>query len=145
VGPERSEVILASNWRVDVGRAAGKELADRPAGERPTAVFCANDLLAIGVLQELTHHKIGVPDDVAIVGYDDLVWAGAAAVPLTSVRQPREQLGRAASRLVMAEIDEGARHQHEHVTFQPELVVRESSDITVPSTPARNSRPTALT
>ena len=72
VGPDRSEVILASNWRVDVGRAAGKELAERPPGERPTAVFCANDLLAIGVLQELTHHKIAVPEDVAIVGYDDL-------------------------------------------------------------------------
>jgi LacI family transcriptional regulator len=85
------------------------------------------------VLQELTHHKIAVPEDIAIVGYDDLVWAGAAAVPLSSVRQPREQLGRAATRLVMAEIDEGARHQHEHVTFQPELIVRDSSDFTVTS------------
>jgi LacI family transcriptional regulator len=131
VGPDRSEVILASNWRLDVGRAAGKELAERPADERPTAVFCANDLLAIGVLQELTQHKIAVPEDVAIVGYDDLVWAGAAAVPLTSVRQPREQLGRAASRLVIAEIDEGGRHQHEHVTYQPELIVRASSDFLV--------------
>lgn len=128
VGPDRVEVILASNWRLDVGRAAGKDLAERPADERPTAVFCVNDLLAIGLLQELTHHKIAVPEDVAIVGYDDLVWAGAAAVPLTSVRQPREQLGRAASRLVMAEIDEGGQHQHEHVTFQPELIVRASSD-----------------
>ena len=145
VGPDRSEVILASNWRVDVGRAAGKELAERPPGERPTAVFCANDLLAIGVLQELTHHQIAVPDDVAIVGYDDLVWAGAAAVPLSSVRQPREQLGRAASRLVMAEIAEGGRHQHEHVTFQPELIVRDSSDVIVPSTSSGNRRPAALT
>jgi len=134
VGHDRAEVILASNWRVDVGRAAGKELAERPADRRPTAVFCANDLLAIGVLQELTHHKIAVPEDIAIVGYDDLVWAGAAAVPLSSVRQPREQLGRAASRLVMAEIDEGGRHQHEHVTFQPELIVRDSSDVTVAPT-----------
>jgi LacI family transcriptional regulator len=131
VGPDRSEIIFAGNWRVDVGRAAGRELAERAPGDRPTAVFCANDLLAIGVLQELTHHKIAVPDDIAIVGYDDLVWADAAAVPLTSVRQPREQLGRAASRLVMAEIDEGVRHQHEHVTFQPELAVRDSSNVTV--------------
>ncbi len=141
VGPGRSEVIIASNWRLDVGREAGKELAGRPAEERPTAVFCANDLLAIGLLQELTHHRIAVPDDVAIVGYDDLVWAGAAAVPLTSVRQPREQLGRAATRLVIAEIEQGRRHQHEHVTFQPELVVRASSDFTVRS--ARSHKPGA--
>jgi LacI family transcriptional regulator len=145
VGPERSEVIPANNWRLDIGRAAGKELAERPPDERPTAVFCANDLLAMGVLQELTQHRIRVPEDVAIVGYDDLVWAGAAAVPLTSVRQPREQLGRAATRLVMAEIDEGPRHQHEHVTFQPELIVRASSDFPVPSPRSRGSRRTALT
>jgi LacI family transcriptional regulator len=141
VGPDRSEVFLASNWQLDVGRSVGRQLAERPADERPTAVFCANDLLAIGVLQELTRHRIAVPEDIAIVGYDDLVWAGAAAVPLSSVRQPREQLGRTATRLVMAEIDEGRRHQHEHVTFQPDLVIRESSDVSARSARApRNGR-----
>jgi LacI family transcriptional regulator len=124
-------VVPTASLSVAAGRQAAAELAE--SADRPTAVFCANDLLAIGVLQELTHHKIAVPNEIAIVGYDDLVWAGAAAVPLSSVRQPRDQLGRAASRLVMAEIDEGARHQHEHVTFQPELIVRDSSDVTIAS------------
>jgi len=145
VGPDRSEVIPASYWRLEMGRAAGKELAERPPADRPTAVFCANDLLAIGMLQELTRHRIRVPEDIAIVGYDDLVWAGAAAVPLTSVRQPREQLGRAAARLILAELDEGARHQHEHVTFQPELIVRASSDFTVAPPRSRKPRRAALT
>jgi LacI family transcriptional regulator len=144
VGPDRSEVIPASTWRLEMGRSAGRELAERPADERPTAVFCANDLLAMGVLQELTQHRIRVPEDIAIVGYDDLGWAGAAAVPLTSVRQPREQLGRAATRLVMTEIDEGSNHQHQHVTFQPELIVRASSR-TAPSPRAREPRRAALT
>ena len=66
-------------------------------------MFCANDLLALGVLQELTAHGLRVPEDVAIVGYDDIEFAGAAAVPLTSVRQPRAQLGRTAAELLLEE------------------------------------------
>ena len=80
---------------VAAGQWAGAALAGLPAGARPTAVFCANDLLALGVLQEMTTRRIRVPDRVAIVGYDDVDFAAAAAVPLSSVRQPRHQLGRA--------------------------------------------------
>jgi DNA-binding LacI/PurR family transcriptional regulator len=90
-------------------------------------VFCANDLLALGVLQEMTMRGVRVPHDVAIVGYDDIDFAAAAAVPLSSVRQPREQLGRAATRLLLEEANDPHRHQHRHVVFRPELVVRESS------------------
>ena len=65
---------------------------------------------------------------MAIVGYDDIEFAGAAAVPLSSVRQPREQLGRAAAELLLEEAESGDTHRHRHVVFQPELVVRRSSD-----------------
>jgi len=109
------------------GRQAAGELADLPASRRPSAVFCANDLLALGVLQELTRRGLRVPDDVAIVGYDDIEYAGAAAVPLSSVRQPREQLGRAAAELLFEEINDVEHHRHRHIRFEPELVVRESS------------------
>jgi DNA-binding LacI/PurR family transcriptional regulator len=71
------------------GRLAGAQLAELPIAERPTAVFCANDLLALGVLQEIVGHGLRVPQDMAIVGYDDIEFAAAAAVPLSSVRQPR--------------------------------------------------------
>jgi LacI family transcriptional regulator len=109
------------------GRRAGEEVAALPATRRPTAVFCANDLLALGVLQEVIRRGLRVPDDVAIVGYDDIEFAGAAAVPLSSVRQPREQLGRAAAELLFEEISDGETHRHRHVVFEPELVVRQSS------------------
>jgi LacI family transcriptional regulator len=108
------------------GREAGTHLADAPTRTRPTAVFCANDLLALGVLQALTSRGIRVPQDVALVGYDDIAFAASAAVPLTSVRQPREELGRAAAQLLIEEASGGA-HRHRHVVFQPELVIRESS------------------
>jgi LacI family transcriptional regulator len=108
------------------GRAAASELAGLPRTRRPTAVFCANDLLALGVLQEMTSRSVRVPDDLAIVGYDDIEFAGAAAVPLSSVRQPREQLGRAAAELLIEE-SSGQPHKHRHLVFDPELVVRRSS------------------
>jgi LacI family transcriptional regulator len=109
------------------GRTAGQQIADLPADVRPTAVFCANDLLALGVLQEMTLRGLKVPGDVAIVGYDDIEYAAAAAVPLSSVAQPRERLGRTATELLFDEINEGADHRHRQVLFAPELVVRESS------------------
>lgn len=120
-------LVTTSNLSVAAGRNAGREIADLPAGERPTAVFCANDLIALGVLQEMTTRGVRVPHDVAIVGYDDIEFAAAAAVPLSSVRQPREQLGRAATRLLLEEVNEPDTHQHRHVLFRPELVVRHSS------------------
>jgi LacI family transcriptional regulator len=112
---------------VSAGQQAGAALAEFPAGTRPTAVFCANDLLALGVLQEMTARRIRVPESIALVGYDDIDFAAAAAVPLSSVRQPRHQLGRSAAQLLLDETLGGEAHQHRQVIFQPELVIRQSS------------------
>ena len=76
--------------------------------EAPT--FCANDLLALGLLQQTI----------------DIEFAAAAAVPLTSVREPRQELGRTAAGLVMDEAS-NPRHAHQQVTFTPELVARAST------------------
>ena len=67
-----------------------------------------------------------LPDDLAIVGYDDIYFAGAAAVPLTSVRQPRHELGRRAAELVLDEAG-NPDHAHEQVVLLPELVARTST------------------
>ena len=109
------------------GRAAGAQIAELQANRRPTAAFCANDLLALGVLQEMTRRQLRVPDDLAIVGYDDIDFAAAAAVPLSSVRQPRDELGRAAAELLIEETSEDRRHSHRQLVFEPELIVRASS------------------
>jgi LacI family transcriptional regulator len=138
-GPELT-VVRTPNLTVASGRVAAGEIADLPKAARPTAVFCANDLLALGVLQEMTLRGLRVPQDVAIVGYDDIGFAAAAAVPLSSVRQPREQLGRTAAQLLLEEIEQDGRHEHRHVVFQPELVVRQSSS----RKPGRRGRPTGV-
>ncbi|MFC5006820.1 LacI family DNA-binding transcriptional regulator [Dactylosporangium cerinum] len=140
-GDQQLQVIATANLTVAAGRLAGAHLADLPAETRPTAVFCANDLVALGVLQEMTMRGVRVPQDVAIVGYDDIDFAAASAVPLSSMRQPREQLGRAATQLLLEEANEPEQHQHRQVVFRPELVVRESSTrIGAPSGQARHSR-----
>jgi LacI family transcriptional regulator len=121
------EIIEAGGLNVAAGQKAGADIAALPARTRPTAVFCANDLIALGVLQEMTRNRIRVPEDISIVGYDDIDFAAAAAVPLTSVRQPRQQLGHTAARLLLDEAADGDAHQHRQVIFEPELVIRQST------------------
>jgi LacI family transcriptional regulator len=125
---------------VAAGKVAGSAIAASDPADRPTAVFCANDLVALGLLQEMTQSGIKVPDDMAIVGYDDIDYAAAAAVPLSSVRQPRQQIGRTAAQLLLDESADQGAHKHRQVIFQPELEVRRSSQ---PKPSARRTRPSA--
>ncbi|MEU6783684.1 LacI family DNA-binding transcriptional regulator [Nonomuraea angiospora] len=124
---DRLTVIPLPDLTIATGRLAGEEIATRPPSERPTAVFCANDLVAIGVLQEMTQRGLRVPDDLAILGYDDIDFAAAAAVPLSSIRQPREQLGHTAALMLLEEANRPAGHEHRQVIFQPDLVARAST------------------
>ncbi len=124
------DVVVLETAALDIaeGRRAGARLAGLPAGRRPTAAFCANDLLALGLLQEAVRLGLRVPEDLAIVGYDDIVFAEAAAVPLTSVAQPRHLIGRTAAEMLIAEARErDGTHQHRQVVLSPELVLRASS------------------
>lgn len=111
---------------VATGREAAETIIGMPAGRRPTAAICANDLLAMGMLQEMVRHGVRVPEEFAIVGYDDIDFAAAAAVPLSSVRKPRQELGRRAAELLLDEA-RNPDHLHEQLVFEPTLVVRESS------------------
>lgn len=95
---------------------------------RPTAIFCANDLLALGVMRGLTQRGIRIPSDMALVGYDDVEFASILATPLSSVRQPKYQLGHTAAELLLQEANNPTDHQHQHIVYQPELIVRASSD-----------------
>ncbi|MFT4029338.1 MAG: LacI family DNA-binding transcriptional regulator [Protaetiibacter sp.] len=121
------EVLDAAALSVLEGRRMGEELAARPASARPDAVFAANDLLAVGLLQALVMRgDVRVPQDVAIVGFDDIDFASAAVVPLTSIRQPSRLIGQTALRILLEEADDPELPPRQLV-FQPELVVREST------------------
>jgi LacI family transcriptional regulator, galactose operon repressor len=121
------EVINTAELSVLAGRSVGEQLRARRPEERPDAVFCANDLLAIGVLQALT--LMGdqrVPRDIALIGYDDIDFARSAVIPLSSIRQPSTQIGTAAVDLLAAAADVDRVPQH--IVYQPELVIRASTD-----------------
>jgi LacI family transcriptional regulator len=119
-------VVRTESLSVPEGRSAGERIAGMPRASRPTAALCANDLIALGLLQQCVTLGLDVPEDLAIVGYDDIEFAAAAAVPLTSVRQPRRDLGRTAAELLLDEATNPA-HEHQQVLFTPELVARASS------------------
>jgi LacI family transcriptional regulator len=105
------------------------ELAARRFLERrkpPTAIFCINDLMALGAEHAILAAGLRIPDDIAVIGYDDVHFAAMALVPLTSIRQPAYELGHRAAELLLDEAS-NPDHRHEHVVFTPELVVREST------------------
>jgi LacI family transcriptional regulator len=126
IGDGTLTVLEVEHMTVASGRDAGARLLG--LADRPTAVFCVNDLVALGVLQAMFAAGVRVPQEMAIVGYDDIEFAAAAAVPLTSVRQPALRLGQTAAELLIEETgDDAADHEHRRVVYQPELVARRSS------------------
>ena len=100
-------------------------------GERPTAVFCTNDLVALGVLRGLTQHGLAVPHDISLVGYDDDEFAELLSPPLTTVRQEPFHLGHSAVELLLqtgADLGGSAeRRGQPGLVLPPKLVVREST------------------
>ena len=121
------EVIEVDALDVLAGRAAGDRLRTRAAGERPDAIFAVNDLLAVGVLQSLVMlGELRVPQDVALIGYDDIDFASATVVPLSSIRQPSEQIGATALKILLEEAGEPQLAPRQ-VVFQPSLVARTST------------------
>ena len=120
------EIVPTESLSVLAGRAAAVDIRERAASDRPDAIFAANDLLAMGVLQALMMQGgIAVPGEIALIGYDDIDFASAAVVPLSSIRQPAALIGYTAVDLMLKEAS--GESAQERVVFQPELVVREST------------------
>lgn len=120
------EIVETGALTIAEGHRAGELLAARAASDRPDAVFAVNDLVAIGVLQALATSGIRVPEDIALIGYDDIPFARAAVVPLSSIHQPAAQLGASAMHILIEEATNPGLAPR-HVVFQPELITRQST------------------
>lgn len=128
VSGAKLEVLKTTSQTVFGGRAVGEQILAMAKADRPDAIFAANDLIAVGLMQVFAFgNKIKVPGEIAMVGYDDIDFAEAAVVPLSSIRQPAEEIGASAMNLLLDEMNNPGGHRHRQVTFQPELVIRASS------------------
>lgn len=107
---------------VSAGRAAG--VAAARLDPLPDAIFCINDLLAAGALQSFEREGLRVPDDVAVIGYNDIAADAWSLSSLSSIRQPHEAFGTTAMELLLEQLDGKPPRQ---VVFDPELIVREST------------------
>ncbi|MEW1643818.1 LacI family DNA-binding transcriptional regulator [Streptomyces sp. NPDC091219] len=106
--------------------AHGLEIA-RTLDELPDAVFCTNDFLAAGLCRGLGERGVRIPEEIQVVGYGDLDIASFVGTTLTTVRQPVEELGRAAVGMLLDEVEARAEHAHETRVFAPDLVLRDST------------------
>ncbi len=116
-------IVVDGDFKEEAGsRAAAQLMALRTP---PTAIFAGNDLSAMGVLAHLQQIGVRVPGDVSVVGYDDTVLAGIGTVSLTTVHQPRQQLGRLATELLLERI--AGRREARHELIEARLVTRSST------------------
>ena len=125
VAGAKIETIHVSLMNAAKGEEAARKILE--LAKMPTAIFCANDLLALGVMRVLQENKVRIPDQVSVLGYDNIEFAPSAAVPLSSIAQPSYQMGVTAADLLLNECEEGDSHQHQQIRFQPQLVERAST------------------
>lgn len=119
----RPEWMLDGGFSVERGKLFMRELLASP--ERPTAVFCANDLVAIGVMKEAYKAGLRVPDDLSIVGFDDIPFASHSIPELTTVSLKCYDVGKGAAELLHGLISKSKVRRE--TVIEPELMVREST------------------
>lgn len=122
------DYVVRAGAHLEEGYRKGLEyFADVPATDRPTAVTCYNDLVAIGLLRALRELEIHVPDEVSVTGFDNIKTCEYGPVPLTTMGVPTAEMGRAAVEMVIRQIDSSGQHEPETENLQAELNVREST------------------
>jgi LacI family transcriptional regulator len=118
--------VLVGDYRIESGYALAEKALSRPRAERPTALLCANDMMAVGALEYCRAHGISVPGDVSVVGFDDVPMAPLLTPRLTTVRQPAQEMGHAAAGLLI-DLIRGKSASAAHAPFPVEVQVRESA------------------
>lgn len=120
--------LETTNQTIGDGLRAGETVAAMPPHGRPDGVLAGNDLLALGLIQALQlDQRLAIPQDISVVGVDDIPQASTASVPLTTVAQPKPCLADIAFTLLSEESRDGRNHLHRRELVQPHLVIRQSS------------------
>lgn len=124
--PLQDEMIQLGDSTIESGHAAARTLLTSP--QRPTAIFATNDWMAIGALEAAREEGIHVPEDLSIIGLDNVIVGAHISPPLTTIDIPKHQLAKEATELLMRQID-GDRDQTQSILIPPELLVRHSTAV----------------
>lgn len=135
-------LVLPGDYTIDAGVMAGRDLVARST--RPTAVFCTSDEMAIGLMRTLLSAGLRVPDDVSVAGFDDIDFAAVAEPALTTIHQPRRELGRAAAS-VLIDLLQG-QPSPKRIRLETDLVIRDSvaPPQNMEKAPAKSTRTRAM-
>lgn len=109
--------------------SAGKKLTDNliEQNKLPTGIWCASDLMAMGVIDSLKSHDISVPEEVSVIGHDDLFFGKMEFVSLTTMTLPKAEIGREAVNMALSIMSESQEKLNNKITFRSELVIRRST------------------
>lgn len=122
------EIFPVNERTLGQGRHVATRIMQTDPSRRPDGIFAANDTLAVGIIQGLLQSpEVQIPDDIAVIGFDDLDIASSGVVPLSSVRTSHEDYGRIAVELLLAELGEMPPREKKHIILQPEIVQRSST------------------
>lgn len=121
--PIVDELVLYANSREGGGIQSTRKLLDLK--EPPTAIFSTNNLMTLGCLEELNARDVKIPDEIALIGFDDMPWSKALNPPLTAVRQPGYELGVSATELLLKRLSDPYLNTSD-IVLNPELVIRQS-------------------
>jgi LacI family transcriptional regulator len=121
--PFTEDLVVWGGYRMEGGRKACAKLLS--LSDPPTAIFSTNNLMTVGVLQELSHRGIKIPEEVAVVGFDDLEWAEIVHPPLTVVAQRPYEIGYQAFKILLERLNRLEGKQEVRVSV--ELKIRGSS------------------
>src|SRR5690606_2506191 len=116
-------LVTESRYDPDIAAQRARELLERQ--DRPTAIFCANDVTAMRTTRVAHELGLDVPGDVSVVGFDDIPEASLNDPPLTTVRQPLGEMGREAMAMLLDLL--AGRDREQHLRMRTELVVRAST------------------
>lgn len=119
------ELVFSVNPQIENGYEIGKGLFSKK-GYLPTAVFCYNDLVAIGLINALLDIGIKVPEQVSVVGFDNIDYGEYLKIPLTTVNMPAYEIGKAATKLLIKQITDSSSPQNENIILQHKIIERNS-------------------
>lgn len=128
----RPELCVSSYPNVDGGFQAMSALLALPPRERPTAVIAYNDMMALGVLHAIRAHRFRVPEDISVVGVDDIAMASHTNPPLTTIAQPKYRMGRLAMQILESGMNGHPPPDNSFTLLESPLIVRESTAVAHP-------------